>query len=115
MVKYSKNSADQNSLDAVFGALADGTRRAILAKLAQGPAPVSELAAPFAMSLPAISKHLKVLERAGLLRRDKQGRVHRCSLDPTPMGEAATWIEQTRAFWHGRLDGLDQYLKKQRN
>ena len=115
MVKYIQNSSDIDPLDAVFGALADGTRRAILAKLAQGPAPVMELAEPFAMSLPAISKHLKVLERAGLLHRDKQGRVHRCSLDPAPMGEAATWIEHTRAFWQGRLDGLDQYLKKQRD
>jgi len=115
MVKYIQNSDDIDPLDAVFGALADGTRRAILAKLAQGPAPVTELAEPFAMSLPAISKHLKVLERAGLLHRDKQGRVHRCSLDAAPMGEAATWIEQTRAFWQGQLGGLDQYLKKQRD
>ena len=115
MVKYLQNTQETTQLDAVFGALADGTRRAILAKLAQGPARVTDLAEPFAMSLPAISKHLKVLERAGLLQRDKQGRVHRCSLNPAPMQEAATWIEQTRAFWQGRLDGLDQYLNKQRD
>jgi DNA-binding transcriptional ArsR family regulator len=115
MVKYQTQDTTTAKLDATFAALADSTRRAILARLAHGPTRVTDLAQPFAISLPAISKHLKVLERAGLLHRDKEGRIHRCSLVPAPMQEAASWIEKTRVFWHGRLDGLDRYLKKQQN
>ena len=103
MVNYS-------SLDLTFAALADPTRRAIVARLALGEASVGELAAPFAVSLPAISKHLKVLERAELLTREKDGRVRRCRLDSAPMREAAAWIESTRRFWEDRLDALERYL-----
>ncbi len=107
MVKY-----HSDPLNAVFSALADPTRRAILARLALGESTVSELAEPFDMSLPAVSKHLKVLEGAGLLTRARQGRVHRCQLDGRPMREAADWIEHYRAFWDGRLDALAAYLDK---
>ena len=99
-------------LSAVFSALADPTRRAILARLALGESTVSELAAPFDMSLPAVSKHLKVLEGAGLLARARQGRVHRCQIDGRTMREAADWIEHYRAFWDGQLDALTAYLDK---
>jgi len=98
-------------LDATFGALADPTRRAILARLARGEAMVTELAAPFAMSLPAISKHLRVLESAGLLLREINGRVHRCRLAADPMKDAAGWIEQYRAFWDTQFDALEKYLE----
>jgi len=97
-------------LDATFGALADPTRRAILARLARGEAMVTELAAPFAMSLPAISKHLRVLESAGLLLREINGRVHRCRLAAGPMKNAAAWIAQYRAFWESQFDALEKYL-----
>jgi DNA-binding transcriptional ArsR family regulator len=99
------------ALDSTFGALADPTRRAILARLAQGPATVSELAAPFAVSLPAVSKHLRVLESAGLLRRRIAGRVHHCRLVPQPMKDAAAWMETYRAFWETQFDALAKYLE----
>ncbi len=105
MVNYS-------SLDLTFAALADPTRRAIVARLASGEASVGELAAPFAMSLPAISKHLKVLERAELLTREKDGRVRRCRLDSAPMREAAAWIDSTRRFWEESLDAIERYLEQ---
>lgn len=105
MVKYS-------SLDRTFAALADPTRRAILSRLALGEANVSELAEPFSISLPAISKHLRVLEEAGLLERRKQGRTHHCQLRPEPLGEAAAWIEEARRFWGERLDSLAQFLEQ---
>jgi len=98
-------------LDATFGALADPTRRAILARLARGEAMVTELAEPFAMSLPAISKHLRVLESAGLLQREIDGRVHRCRLAAGPMKNAAAWIAQYRAFWESQFDALEKYLE----
>ena len=107
MVKYI-----DNALDRTFAAVADPTRRAILARLALGEASVGELAAPFSVSAPAISKHLKVLERAGLVAREKHGRVHRCRFDPAPMREAAAWIERTRQFWEDRLDALETYLQR---
>ena len=99
-----------HGLDATFSALADPTRRAILSRLALGDARVSELAEPFEMSLPAISKHLRVLERAGLLHREKQGRAFRCRLEARPMEEAESWIGRYRAFWEDRLDALERYL-----
>jgi DNA-binding transcriptional ArsR family regulator len=99
-------------LDATFGALADPTRRAILARLAQGETTVKNLAEPFSMSLPAVSKHLRVLESAGLLRRQIDGRVHRCRLAAKPMQTAAAWIEQYRAFWETQFDALANYLEK---
>jgi DNA-binding transcriptional ArsR family regulator len=98
-------------LDLVFGALADATRREILARLADRDSSVGELAAPFDVSRPAISKHLRVLERAGLVRRTPEGRFSRCRLDATPMREAADWVETYRRFWEDRLDALARYLE----
>jgi DNA-binding transcriptional ArsR family regulator len=100
----------QEQLDHAFAALADPTRRAMVARLAQGEATVGDLAAPHAMSLPAVSKHLKVLERAGLVARRKDGRVHHCRLEPAPLLDAVAWIESHRRFWEARLDALDDYL-----
>ena len=106
MIKYTSTR-----LDATFAALADPTRRLILHRLAGGEQCVTELARPFAMSLPAISRHLRVLERAGLLTRRRAGRTHRLNLKASPLSEAARWIEQYRNFWAGSLDGLAQYLE----
>lgn len=100
-------------LDAAFAALADPTRRAIVARLAEGPAPVGELAAPFDISLPAVSRHLKVLEGAGLIVREKDAQWRRCRLRPQGLAGAADWIERTRRFWEGGLDSLAQYLQRQ--
>src|SRR5271156_6046682 len=99
-------------LDSTFAALSDATRRGILARLAhQGETSVSELAAPYKMSLPAVSKHLRVLEHAGLVSRQKDGRVHRCRLRAEPMKDAAAWIERYRQFWEAQLDSLARYLE----
>jgi DNA-binding transcriptional ArsR family regulator len=98
------------ALDATFGALSDATRRGILARLALGESSVSELAAPYEMSLPAVSKHLRVLEGAGLVVRHKDGRVHRCRLIAEPMKSAAEWIERYRMFWEEQFDALERYL-----
>jgi DNA-binding transcriptional ArsR family regulator len=99
-------------LSVTFQALADPTRRAILARLSSGAASVTELAQPFDMSLPAISKHLKVLERAQLIARGKEAQWRPCELKAAPMQEAAAWVEQYRQFWEERLDRLDEYLKE---
>lgn len=99
-------------LDVVFGALANGTRRAIVQRLAGGPASVTDLAAPFAMSLPAISKHLRVLEDAGLMARRIEGRVHHCRLVSAPMSDAAAWLDRNRRLWEASFDALDAYLKE---
>ncbi len=104
------NSSDH--LDAVFAALADPTRRAILARLAHGEANVTELAAPFAMSLPAISKHLKVLERAGLITRGREAQWRPCRIEVGPLREVADWVEEYRALWDARFDRLDAYLRE---
>src|ERR1700694_1800095 len=98
-------------LDAPFAALADGTRRAILARLASGEASVSELAAPFEMSMPAVSKHLKVLERAGLIARGREAQWRPCRLEAAPLKEVADWLDHYRAFYEASLDRLDAYLK----
>jgi len=98
-------------LDATFAALSDPTRRAILARLALGEATVTELAEPFPFSLPAVSKHLRVLESAGLLKREIDGRIHRCRLAPAPMKKAAQWIEHYRGFWEKQFDALARYLE----
>lgn len=108
MVKY-----HSDSLDAVFRALSDPTRRAILSKLSGDEAPVNELASSFDISLPAVSKHLNVLEKAGLIRREKDGRLRRCRLDAAPLGEAAAWLQSYKVFWETRLGALDQYLEAQ--
>jgi DNA-binding transcriptional ArsR family regulator len=98
-------------LSAVFSALADPTRRAILARLSEGEAPVKDLAAPFDLSGPAITKHLHVLERAGLISRGREGQLRPCRLEPGALAPAAHWIDQYRAAWEQRLDRLDAYLK----
>lgn len=99
-------------LSSTFAALADPTRRAILARLAQGEAPVTELAEPFAMSLPAISKHLKVLENAGLIARGREAQWRPCRLEAGPLKDAADWLEEYRRFWEQSLDRLDDYLRE---
>jgi DNA-binding transcriptional ArsR family regulator len=99
-------------LSRTFSALADPTRRAILARLASGEASVTELAAPFDMSLPAISKHLKVLERAGLIVRGREAQWRPCRLEPRPLKGAADWLEDYRVFWEQSLDRLEDYLKE---
>jgi DNA-binding transcriptional ArsR family regulator len=99
-------------LDRTFAALADPTRRAILRRLSRGEALAGELAAPFAMSLPAVSKHLKVLEAAGLLVREKRGREHRCRLEPAPIRAGEAWMDELRRFWEARLDVLAELLER---
>lgn len=98
-------------LSATFAALADPTRRAILARLASGETSVTELAAPFEMTTPAVTKHLKVLERAGLITRSRQAQWRPCQLNATPLHEASDFIEQYRQFWEQRFDRLDAYLQ----
>ncbi|HUE03713.1 MAG TPA: metalloregulator ArsR/SmtB family transcription factor [Bryobacteraceae bacterium] len=102
----------ESRLDATFGALSDATRRGILAQLAEGEMSVSALAAPYRMSLVAVSKHLRVLEDARLIVRRKDGRVHCCRLTPRPMRSAADWIAQYRRFWENQFDALSAYLEK---
>jgi len=101
-----------DQLDRTFAALADPTRRAILERLARGEAGVGELAAPFRMSQPAISKHLKVLERAGLVARGRDRQRRPARLEPAPLKEAAEWTEQYRRFWEESYDRLDEYLRE---
>jgi DNA-binding transcriptional ArsR family regulator len=100
-------------LDRVFGALADPTRRAILTRLTAGEATVGELAEPFAMSRPAISKHLDVLERAGLVHRILEGRVNRCRFDGAPLRDALALMQRYRTHWHSQLGALARYLEKE--
>ena len=107
MVKYSSTA-----LDRTFAALADPTRRRILSRLARGDQSVTRLARPYAMSLPAVSKHLRVLEKAGLIRRRRYGRVHQLNLEAEPLKRAAEWVEKYRKFWEGSLDRLAAYLEK---
>jgi DNA-binding transcriptional ArsR family regulator len=102
---------DPARLDAVFHVLSDATRRRMLRELADGERTVSELAEPFAMSLAAASKHIKVLEQAGLVRRDIRGRTHVCSLDPGPLAGAHEWLGFYERFWHSRLDVLEALLR----
>jgi len=107
MVKYTSAT-----LNRTFAALADPTRRRILAHLSRGHRCVTDLARPHAMSLPAISKHLRVLEKAGLLRRRRYGRIHEIQLEAKPLKQAAQWVEEYRKFWEGSLDRLAEYLEK---
>ncbi len=100
----------EDSLSSTLAALADPTRRAILARLAQGETTVTELAAPFAMSLPAVSKHLKVLERAGLITRGRDAQWRPCRLEPGPLQDVSRWLDRYRRFWDGSFDRLDEYL-----
>src|SRR5437762_10815035 len=99
-------------LSATFAALADPTRRAILARLASGETSVTELAKPFEMSMPAVSKHLKVLERAGLIARGREAQWRPCRLEAGPLKDAAEWVEHYRRFWEQSLDRLEDYLRK---
>ncbi len=104
--------AATDELDRTFAALADPTRRAILARLARGEAPVTELAAPFEMSLPAVSKHLKVLERAGLIARGRERQWRPARLEAGPLKEVAEWTERYRRFWEESYERLDEYLEE---
>lgn len=103
---------DDDNLTATFAALASSTRRAILARLAEGSATVNELAEPFTMTLPAISKHIKVLERAGLVRRGHRAQFRPCAIEASRLEEVSTWAEQYRAIWESRFDEMDIYLKQ---
>ena len=105
---------DEDRLSETFAVLASSTRRAILARLARGEATVNELADPFDMTLPAISKHIKVLERAGLVVRAHRAQYRPCALDATPLEEVATWAEQYRPVWEDRFDRMDDYLAELR-
>jgi DNA-binding transcriptional ArsR family regulator len=107
MVKH-----DSPQLDTVFHALSDSTRRGMLASLALGERSVGELAEPFAMSFAGASKHVKVLEEAGLVRREVRGRMHICRLEPGPLASADQWLRHYERFWTGRLDALEQLLRE---
>ncbi len=102
----------EDRLSETFAALANSTRRAILARLADGAATVNELAEPFEMQLPAISKHIKVLERAGLVVRGRRAQYRPCALDGAPLEEVSTWAEQYRPVWEARFDRMDEYLQQ---
>ena len=103
---------DQDPLTTTFAALADPTRRAILARLAKGEATVTELAAPFDLSLPAVSKHLKVLQRAGLIEQGRQAQWRPCRLTPEPLRDVADWVGRYRRHWEASFDRLDEYLRE---
>ncbi|MEP6665580.1 MAG: metalloregulator ArsR/SmtB family transcription factor [Nocardioidaceae bacterium] len=103
---------EDDRLDQTFAALANSTRRAILSRLALGEANVNELAEPFALTLPAISKHLKVLEHAGLIVRGRHAQYRPCSLDATRLGEVSSWAERYRPIWEARFDRMDDYIKQ---
>ena len=105
---------DEHRLSETFAALANSTRRAMLARLVEGSATVNELAEPFEMTLPAISKHIKVLERAGLVIRGHQAQYRPCALDAAPLREVSTWAEQYRSVWEARFDQMDHYLTQLR-
>jgi DNA-binding transcriptional ArsR family regulator len=108
------NSQETSALDRTFHALGDPTRRAILVRLARGPASVGELAEPFAMSLPAISRHLKILVEACLIHNHRDGKSRRCQLRAEGLGDARDWLDFQRRFWSGSLDRLDAHLKTRR-
>jgi DNA-binding transcriptional ArsR family regulator len=112
LIKESVQQVSTDRLSTTLSALADPTRRAILARLASGEATVTELARPFEMSLPAVSRHLKVLENAGLIARGRSAQWRPCRLEPEPLREVAGWIEAYRRFWDERLDRLDDYLRE---
>ena len=104
---------EEKQLNAVFGALADPTRRAMLRRISKGRACVTDLARPFQMSLPAVSKHLRVLENARILARERRGRVHQFRLESKPLHQAHQWIDRYREFWEDSLDSLADYLEKE--
>jgi DNA-binding transcriptional ArsR family regulator len=111
MTAQARTQSHEDRLDLVFQALANRTRRALLKRVSAGPARVTDLAAPFGMSLPAVSKHLGVLERAGLIKRTVQGRVHSCALGAEPMASAAAWLSAYRVYWEGNLESLAQFAE----
>jgi DNA-binding transcriptional ArsR family regulator len=113
MVKYADAELEGTQLNAVFAALADSTRRGILESLSGGERAVSELAAPYAMSLPGFMKHLRVLEDAGLVTRSKEGRVVSCALEARPLKDASVWMSKYEKFWSDKLDSLARYLYQQ--
>ncbi len=106
------SATEEDRLSGTFAALASPTRRGILARLARGEATVNQLAEPFQMTLPAISKHIKVLERAGLVVRGHRAQYRPCSLEATPLEEVSTWAEQYRPIWEARLDRMDDYIRQ---
>lgn len=108
-------ASDEDRLSETFAALASSTRRAILARLARGSATVNELAEPFDMTLPAISKHIKVLERAGLVVRGRHAQYRPCALDPAPLEAVSTWADQYRRVWEARFDRMDDHLTRLRS
>ena len=108
-------ATDDDRLSETFAALANSTRRAILARLAEGTATVNELAQPFDMTLPAISKHIKVLEEAGLVRRGRQAQYRPCALDAAPLRDVSNWAEQYRPVWEARFARMDRYLEELRS
>lgn len=110
-----KRAAEDERLDLVFHALSDRTRRSLLHRLEQAPANVTELAEPYDMSLPAVSKHIRVLERAGLLKRAIDGRVHRCMLDSGPLLEADRWLMHYRVFWDDALNALTEFIQAEKS
>jgi DNA-binding transcriptional ArsR family regulator len=107
--------SNDDRLDQTFAALANSTRRAILARLAEGEATVSELAEPFDLSLPAISKHIKVLERAGLIMQGQNAQYRPCTINVTPLEEVSRWTEQYRHIWEARFDRMEAYLYQLKN
>ncbi len=106
-----EQALDEQALDETFAALANSTRRRILERLAHGPASVNELAEPFDLTLPAVSKHIKVLERAGLIVRSRRAQFRPCALDVAPLARVSTWTEEHRAIWRARLDRMDDHLR----
>ncbi|HEX4446396.1 MAG TPA: metalloregulator ArsR/SmtB family transcription factor [Polyangiaceae bacterium] len=112
MSRHSSALPSDDQLDAVFAALGDRTRRAILLRLASGPASITELAEPFAMTLPAVSKHVRVLESAGLMRRERDGWYHRCHLEAQPLEGAVAFLARYRPFWEHTLDELAAYVEE---
>ncbi len=115
MLKTLDTDFDDDFLDEAFAALANPTRRAILARLATGEASVGELAEPFEMSLPAISRHVKVLERAGLIRQGRRAQYRPCTIEPAPLQSISDWTEQYRQLWEASFDRMDEYLSKVQN
>lgn len=111
MSRRTTSAAEDTTLDGIFFALANPTRRRVLARLARGPASVTELATPFAMTLPAVAKHLRVLERAGLLRRERDGWYQRCHLEARPLEDAVSFLARYRPFWELTLEELAKYVE----
>ena len=114
-VEMANMTLDEARLDETFGALANSTRRAILARLAEGEASVNDLAAPFNLTLPAISKHIKVLEHAGLITRGRRAQFRPCTIDAAALAEVAGWAEQYRHIWDDRFERMDRYVQNMQN